>query len=220
MLRRLDAPPVHLVPIDAIPPLIQERLLARNPFLPQPRVLPRADAQQHRIVLSTHPCLPLLGPRRRAREPRIAVGMVLGVSLRGNGVRQARRVGLGVVAREDVGRLRGHVDGLHAPVRGWQRGAGNVRREQLERGRDLGLGGWSHLHEPDVARAEHGVGGGEHLGAQGGKGGEGVGYDLEELLAGLGLGVRLPRGSADIDLVMMTTGQALRTIEAKKMWLF
>ena len=92
--------------------------------------------------------------------------MILGGSYRGKGTCKALCIGLLIIVGDDVGGFRRHIDGQTTPVREGQRGTGDVGAKQLE------LGALTVLvaapDEPDVARAKHGAGGGDHLGLEGG----------------------------------------------------
>lgn len=157
------------IPINAIPPRLQILLLLQHAPIRHVDMLPRVDTEYWVDIDASRRDL-----RSRAEA-----------AVRPDGVdnRHVRHGLLAVV----VGRVRDiglglgvHVLGLEAPVRAGIGRAGDVGGEQ----RKLALLG---LDEPDEARPEHGVRGGDELAAQRLDGGEG---GLHPLLEGRGHGGR------------------------------
>lgn len=146
---------IHHVPIDLLPPGLQKAAFPRHAVIEHPHVLPRVHAQQDLQLDPAGGQLGLVGAVA-AKGPCILLGVLGG------------RHAPGDVGGQGVG-----VDGLFAVVGARQRGPRDVGRQDGEV-----LGGFGRarvlLDEPDVARAEHGVGGVQEGGAEGVEGGEGA----------------------------------------------
>lgn len=123
----------HHIPVDAVPPSLQELVLARDSVVHHPRVLPCVDAENG---------LHVNGPGGQVLR-------VLGVGAHGTGK---------LVTQRGIGGVGGHVDGLPPRVGGRVGGAGVVGTEDLEHTVALKV-----LGEPDKTGAEHGAGGSQEV---------------------------------------------------------
>ena len=107
---------LHHIPVDALPPRLEELPLPAHAIVPQPHMLPRVDPEQHLQVLAARRELGAPA-RRRVRADRAGRAV------------QVQRVRLRIRAAGDVRGRGGHVARLLPEVRARVGGAGDVGRQ-------------------------------------------------------------------------------------------
>lgn len=159
---------LHNLPIDPIPPGLQERLLPGHAPLRQPAMLPSRHTKQRRQILPARRNVGAVTANEAHRSrPQVEHVVVL------------HRVRLFGHAAVDAGVGRRQVAALLPEMGAGVGGAGEVGGEEGEVADAAAVGGGG-VDQPDEAGAEHGVGGGEEGGAEAGDGGEGLGDFGEE----------------------------------------
>lgn len=150
---------IDAVPVNQAPPIRQEVELAATAVVGQPDVLPGVDAQDGNQIRAAGVLLALLVAELGAGAVQrgAVVVVVLGVKVAAD--RVARLVGQ---AANTV-----HVHVLAAPVGARVGASREVGRQEAVLARVALQERVGLLDEPDEARAEHGVGGQDHLALQG-----------------------------------------------------